>query len=129
MNSQLTLKAQRFVDAYLGISRCNATDAAFRAGYGSTRPSARVLGHRLLTKVNICQAIYARATRERTASILSAEQRDEHLSALVRSPIVPPAQQISAIKEMNKCSGRHSIKHVLDVKETLASIIAGSRRI
>ncbi len=73
------------------------------------------------------QAIRARTAAGTKKSILTAEQRDEHLSKLVLSPITPPTTQVSAIKEMNICSGRHSIKHVLDATETLSDIIAGSR--
>jgi hypothetical protein len=40
-------KERLFVSYYLGVSNGNATDAAVRAGYGSSRASAKVLGCRL----------------------------------------------------------------------------------
>ncbi len=129
MKIRLTLKERRFVDAYLGHCGGNATAAVRAAGYGATTSQAqRVQGSRLLTKANVQQAIKGRAAAVTKKSILTAEQRDEYLSRVALHPDVPWATQVSAIKELNKCSGRHSIKHVLDVTETLADIIAGSRR-
>ncbi len=126
--SRLTLKEQRFVDAYLGHCGGNATAAVRAAGYGATTANAQgVQGLRLLRKAKIEQAIKARTSADTRKSVLTAEARDERLSKLAMSPVVPPATQVSAIRELNICSGRHSIKHVLDVKETLASIIARSR--
>ncbi len=128
MNRKLTLKEQRFVDAYLGHCGGNATAAVRAAGYGATTSLAqRVQGSRLLTKANVQQAIKARTSASTKKSILTADARDERLSELAMNSKVPPATQVSAIKEMNICSGRHSIKHVQDVTETLASIIARSR--
>ncbi len=127
--SRLTLKEQRFVDAYLGVSKGNVTDAAFRAGYGSTRPSAETLGSRLLGKVGIQQAIYKRVTREQEASIQTAKERDELLSAIARKTTEETHNRIKAMQELNRVTGRHSLKHVVEGHMTLADIIAGSRRI
>ena len=56
----LSYKERQFVAYYLGVSNGNATDAAVRAGYGSTRDSACTLGLRLLGKVGIRAAIDAK---------------------------------------------------------------------
>lgn len=53
----LNYKERLFVAYYLGESKGNASDAAARAGYGSTRQSSGQLGYRLLKKVQIRNAI------------------------------------------------------------------------
>ncbi|MDO8679143.1 MAG: terminase small subunit [Acidobacteriota bacterium] len=123
--NKLTLKEQKFLDLLFTSAKGNATLAAHGAGYGSTMPSAGVLGYRLLRKVKIQRALVARQHRQIKASILTAERRDELLSAIAQRG--EDSARIRAIAELNKCSGRHSIKHVTDVTETLADIIAGSR--
>lgn len=64
---KLTVKQQLFVDAYDG----NATDAARKAGYKSPRSQ----GQRLLTNVDILNAIKARQERRSQPLIASREQR------------------------------------------------------
>jgi phage terminase small subunit len=124
----LTVKERRFIDGYLGSCAGNATQAYRLAGYKArTANVAASSAHKLLRKPKIVAAVTARQRRRTTAAILTAEQRDQHLSSLALNPLVPAATQVSAIKELNKCSGRHSIKHVLDVTESLSDIIAGSR--
>lgn len=122
----LNLRQRRFVDALLGTANGNATKAAIAAGYSPN--AAQPVSARLLSNAMVQEALKARQKVETKRSILTAEQRDEHLSTLALSAAVPAATQVSAIKELNKCSGRHSIKHVLDVTEKLSDIIAASRR-
>lgn len=124
---KLTQKERRFVDAFLGSCNGNGSEAAIAAGYAPG--SARVTASRLLTKANIKAAVDARNAKAEEKSIASADERDKILSGLAR--LTEPSDRahiISAIKELNKCSGRHSIKHVLDVTEKLSDIIAASRR-
>jgi phage terminase small subunit len=121
----LNLRQRRFVDAFLGSANGNATRAAIAAGYSPK--TAQPASARLLSHVMVQQALKWRQARETKRSILTADERDEHLSKLALSPAVPPATQVSAIKELNKCSGRHSIRHVLDVTDKLSDIVAGSR--
>jgi phage terminase small subunit len=121
----VTLKRRRFVDAYLGSANGNATQAAIDAGF--SRKTAKSMGSQLLTFIDVRKAIEGRVKRTERKAILTAEQRDARLSMLALSPAVPAATQVAAIKELNKCSGRHSIKHVLDVTETLSDIITASR--
>jgi len=121
----LNLRQRRFVDAFLGSANGNATKAAIAAGYSPK--TAQPASARLLSHVMVQQALKDRQKVETKRSVLTAEQRDEHLSKLALSREVQPATQVSAIKELNKCSGRHSIRVNLDVTEKLADIIAASR--
>lgn len=125
----LSVREQRFVDTYLGSARANATKAVITAGYTQNYGSARTLGARLLAKVHIREAIHARATRETQAAILSAEERDVLLSSIARDELgAEPLERIRAICELNKCSGRHAVKHSHGGRVTLEQILAESRK-
>lgn len=56
----LTLKQQKFIDNYLGVSNGNATDAARRAGFAEPK----VQGSRLLTFVNVREEVDRRYREE-----------------------------------------------------------------
>lgn len=125
--TKLSLKEQRFVDAYLGSCNGNATEAALTAGYTRNRKSAAELGSRLLRKVKIRAVIEKRQAAQTAQEIADAAERDKVLSSILRLDSIEARDRIAAIKELNKCSGRHSIRHVQDVTERLSDIIAGSR--
>jgi len=128
-NSTLTLKEQRFVDAYLGSAAGNGTKAALQAGYTSNRSSAKTLAARLLTKVHIRSAVNARTRRATEDSIASAEERDRLLSAIARDEHVEPGVRIRAIAELNRCSGRHTVKHFHEGELTLEQVLGASRQV
>jgi phage terminase small subunit len=127
-NAQLSLKERRFVDAFLGDARGNATEACIQAGYTENRNSARVLATRLLAKVNVGRAIAERTRAEGRAAILSADERDEILSRIAKKDSHDPKTRIRAISELNKCTGRHSVKHLHEGKLTLEEVLAESRQ-
>lgn len=126
-HKELTLKEARFVAGYLGSCNGNGFEAVAAAGYKGTYGSLRVMAGKLLAKGNIRSAIKARTERERKASVISAERRDEILSAIAESND-KNLSKISAIKELNKCSGRHSMKHLHEGRLTLEQALAQSRR-
>ena len=121
----LTLKEQRFVDAYLGSAGGNGTAACRLAGYQGNPKVLGVTAVRLLAKASIQTAVTARVRRQAKQAILTADERDKILSLIANHGT--EGGRLRAIAELNRCSGRHSIKHVLDVTETLSDIIAGSR--
>jgi phage terminase small subunit len=125
----LTVRERRFVDAYLGGARGNATQAALTAGYTRNYGSARTLGARLFAKVHIRSAIEARVARETNAAILNAEERDVLLSSIARGELgADTRERIRAIAELNRCSGRHSVKQLHEGRLTLEQAIAASRK-
>ncbi|MDO8679145.1 MAG: terminase small subunit [Acidobacteriota bacterium] len=126
----LTIRERRFIDALLGSARANATQAALTAGYTRNYGSARTLGARLLAKVHIRKAVDARAARETKAAILNAEERDVLLSSIARGELGADNwhARIRAISELNKCSGRHSVKHSHDGRLTLEQAVMASRK-
>lgn len=76
-------RQKRFVDEY--ITCTNATEAARRAGYSSD--TARTIGAKLLTKVDIREAIDARLKEIKTELTMNAQEVLEHLSAVVRGQV------------------------------------------
>lgn len=126
---ELSLKERRFVDAYLGSANGNATKAARQAGYGSTAKSSSVLGARLLGKVSVRRAIENRLARATRASVMSADARDVLLSDIARNPKADVRDRIRAIAELNKVTGRHSIKHTVAGRLTLADALEASWRL
>lgn len=124
----LSLKERRFVDAYLGTCNGNASAAVRAAGYGArTQKSQQVQGSQLLSKPIVRALIEQRNAKATEKGVADALERDTRLSGILRQNNIELGFVISAIKELNKCSGRHSIKHVLDVTEKLSDIIAASR--
>lgn len=125
---KLTLKEQTFINNFFGKCRGNASRAAFEAGYGSTIKSASVLSARLLGKVSVQKAIEKRLAARENESIMDADERDAVLSAIARSERKVMAR-IRAISELNKCTGRHSMKHLHSGKITLEQAMEASRRV
>lgn len=121
----LTLKEARFVDAYLGECQGNGTLSAVKAGYRGSFNTLGVTAHQLLRNPKIVAAIKTRTTTERKASIITADRRDEILSTIAETA-ENYLSKISAIKELNKCSGRHSIKHLHEGKLTFEQALAQS---
>lgn len=124
--SELTLKERRFIDAYLGSCAGNGTDAVLMAGYKQNRKAAAVQATQLLRKPNIRQEVDRRQEKRTTKEIADADERDRILSKLARKNI-SAKDRIAAIKELNKCTGRHSMKHLHEGKLTLEQAIAASR--
>lgn len=93
MKSKLSLKQQKFVDAYEG----NATAAAEYAGYAYPMQQ----GSRLLKNVVISRAIAKRHDPDRLPKKLSVEQRAEMLSDWARDEDAC-SDRIKAIDTLNK---------------------------
>jgi hypothetical protein len=82
----------------------------------------------MLLKAKIQAAIAERVKRGELESIATADERDAALTQILRSAKVPAIVRISAVKELNKCTGRHSIKHLHEGQLTLAQAVAASRK-
>ncbi|MCA9530489.1 MAG: terminase small subunit [Myxococcales bacterium] len=79
----LTEKQRRFVEAYVGPARGNATEAARRAGYRGSTNTLRVVGQENLLKPALVEAIAAATAAARQAAILDRDQQQAFLSAVV----------------------------------------------
>lgn len=120
----LTEKERRFVEAFLGKCAGNATQAVLAAGYQQNRNAAAVTGSQLLRKPNVQVELSRRLTkREEKTDITNAEidavfikmGLDEKRDDVVRQ---------SALKELNKCRGRHSIKVSVEGRVTIEDAMA-----
>lgn len=124
----LSLKERRFVDAYLGSCAGNGTQAAKAAGYAGSEKVLGIQAVRLLAKARIRAAVESRQARAEEKGILAAEERDRLLSRIALAvEVKDPPTAISAVKELNKCTGRHSIKHLHEGKLTLEQALERSR--
>lgn len=126
-SDRLSVKERRFIDAYLGSCRGNGTEAVLAAGYVQSRKAASITASRLLGKASIRQEVETRTVKREDRAIADAEERDKILSKLARRNI-SAKDRIAAIKELNKCTGRHSMKHLVEGKLTLEQAIAASRK-
>ena len=119
-------RQRKFVEHFMAMG--NATQAAIRAGY--SRKSARRIATRLLsTNVHIHKAITARVAKLEARGIAAAVERDIILSMIARDPRLDISDRIRAIAELNKSTGRHSMKHLPEGKLTLEQVLAQSREV
>ncbi len=65
MARKLTEKQQRFLDAYLGVARANATEAARMAGYAGNRVTLAHIGTKTRRTPQVAAAIEAERERYR----------------------------------------------------------------
>lgn len=114
---KLSLKERRFVDAFMGSCAGNATAAYKAAGYTARSDRvAQVCGSQLLSKPKVRLAIEARVAKLEARSIMTAEERDRRLTELANMSAAKFGNLVlGAIKELNKCTGRHSMR--IDVRD------------
>ena len=111
---KLTLKQQRFADAYVYQCPGNASEAARIAGYKGSAGTLAVVGHENINKPNVAKLI---ASLER---LMKEETRDERAEALKKlwaiatDPKTSPRDQVAALKEIAAISGWHSEKLILE---------------
>ena len=115
----LTAKERRFITEYRLDG--DGANAARRAGYAPK--SAKVTASRLLEKPEIAAPIANREQERASHNIATADERDRILSAIARDTKSTNLERIKAIGELNKCSGRYSMKHEhLGVDPLIAAI-------
>jgi len=76
----MTAKQKRFCEEYL--VDCNATQAAIRTGY--SKKTARAVGQRLLTNVDIKKYIEQQLQKLKTEKIADAQEVLEYLTSVMR---------------------------------------------
>jgi len=129
-NRKLKGREQRFVDAYTGEAKGNATKACILAGY--SEKAARQIGSRLLTKANICDAIAN--IRTESAAIATKDELHTFWSATMRNADVPWKDRLKASELHAKANGlfierhEHELTVTVDVsraRERLAGNLVG----
>jgi phage terminase small subunit len=108
----MTKHERLFIAAYVGAAGRNATEAAIRAGY--SRKTARTIGSKLLTKVDIRAAVNAKLEQLEDASGVTAERVIRELARI----------GFSDVRELVDDTGRLRPLHELsnDVAATIASV-------
>ncbi len=122
---KITARQRIFVDAFLGVSRGNATDAARRAG---CKVGAKVQASRWLTKPNVQKAIAERQAKRELRSILTNDEIDQRLSSIADDELEDTRNKIAAMRELDKCRGRHSVNINLKATVTIAERLGALRK-
>lgn len=99
---RMTEKQRRFCDEYL--RDCNAAQAAIRAGY--SKKTAKQIGQKLLTKIDLRAYVDAQLEKIRSEKIADAQEVMEYLTSVMRGEHTEQTlqlagdgvQQISEIK-------------------------------
>jgi len=103
MEKKLTLKQQRFVDAYMGEAKGNATQAARMAGYRGNAVTLGVVGAENLGKLQIKEAIEKRQADD--PLVLDRIRRLQILSAWVENPKLDTMHRLRAIEILCRACG------------------------
>ena len=123
---KLTARQRIFVDAFLGVSKGNATDAARRAGCkGNT---ARVTSVRWLAKTSVQQAIAQRREKRELQTDITNAELDAILIDIATDELEDSRNKIAAVRELDKCRGRHSVNVNLRATVTIAERLGALRK-
>ena len=95
----MTPKQRRFVELYNG----NATEAAIAAGY--SRKTARAIGQRILTNVDISEAIKAREDKELRHFIANREERQRLWTEIMNDPEMKTSDRLRASELLGRSEG------------------------
>ena len=95
----MTPKQRRFVELYNG----NATEAAIAAGF--SRKTARSIGQRILTNVDISEAIKAREDKKLRSFIASREERQRLWTEIMNDPEMKASDRLRASELLGRSEG------------------------
>lgn len=109
MGRPLTLKQQKFVEAFAG----NATEAARLAGYDGDDATLRSIGSENLTKHDIIEAIRAREAQQIRPLVASRYERQRFWTELMNNPALTPAERLRASELLGKSEAdfTEKVKH------------------
>lgn len=125
----LTEKQRRFVEAYTGPAKGNATAAARMAGYSGDDRALAVRGAETVRNRKVVDAIAALTASLRQAAIMTAEERQTWLTRVVQGevpdvvmvdgvPMEAPArlkERLTASEQLSKMQGsyieKREVKH------------------
>lgn len=99
----MTEKQRKFVEAYMGQTAGNATEAARLAGYGGDDNALAAAGSRLLRNAKVQRAVQER--QEGDPLIATREERQQFWSAVLRATIdaqVSMADRLKASELLGK---------------------------
>ena len=99
----MTHRQELFIQEY--IKTGNATHSAIAAGY--SKRTARSIGQRLLTYVDIKEAIDRLSKNIAINNIMTAKERQEFLTSLILHNDVKASDKLKAVDLLNKMTGEY----------------------
>ena len=99
----MTHRQELFIQEY--IKTGNATHSAIAAGY--SKRTARSIGQRLLTYVDIKEAIDRLSKNIAINNIMTAKERQEFLTSLILNNDVKVSDKLKAVDLLNKMTGEY----------------------
>ena len=99
----MTYKQELFIQEY--IKTGNATSSAIKAGY--SKKTAKVIGQRLLTFVDIKKKINELSQKIACNSIMTAKERQEYLTKLINAADVKVSDKLKTLDILNKMTGEY----------------------
>ena len=99
----MTHRQELFIQEY--IKTGNATNSAIKAGYSER--TAKSIGQRLLTFVDIKKRIEELSQKVANNNIMSAKERQEYLSKLINRDDVKVSDKLKALDILNKMTGEY----------------------
>lgn len=99
----MTHRQELFIQEY--IKTGNATNSAIKAGY--SKKTARSIGQRLLTNVDIKKKINVLSQKIACNSIMTAKERQEYLTKLINAADVKVSDKLKALDILNKMTGEY----------------------
>ncbi|MCL4580268.1 terminase [Fusobacterium nucleatum YWH7199] len=100
---QMTHRQELFIQEY--IKTGNATNSAIKAGY--SKRTARSIGQRLLTNVDIKKKINELSQKIACNNIMTAKERQEYLTKLINADDVKISDKLRAVDILNKMTGEY----------------------
>ena len=102
----MTHRQELFIQEY--IKTGNTTNSAIKAGY--SKRTAKSIGQRLLTFVNIKKRIEELSQKIANNNIMTAKERQEYLTKLINSDDVKVSDKLKALDILNKMTGEYTQK-------------------
>ena len=99
----MTHRQELFIQEY--IKTGNATNSAIKAGY--SKKTARSIGQRLLTNVDIKKKINVLSQKIACNSIMTAKERQEYLTKLINAADVKVSDKLKALDILNKMTAEY----------------------
>ena len=103
---KLNARQKAFCEYYVACG--NATEAAIKAGYSETYSKTRT--NVLLQNVEICRYINELQEKTKTSRIMTAIERREFLTSMIKDGAVKDTDRLKALDILNKMDGEYTQK-------------------
>jgi hypothetical protein len=108
----ITERQRRWVEAYMGAAKGNATEAARLAGYRGNAETLRQVGHENLTKPHVRAAVAARVAAD--PRVKTREELQLFLSQVIDDPRNKLCDRLTAVKLLARTQGIFVDRHIVE---------------